>query len=60
MSPCVLQNARNVLVSSCAEEPSGVQGKLADLGLSRTIRQHQTHRTTTTVSTAWPCALLVS
>jgi hypothetical protein len=49
---CVPQNARNVLVSSCAAEACGVQGKLADLGLSRTIRQQQTHRTTNTVSNA--------
>lgn len=47
---CCLQNARNVLVASCSEAPSGVQAKVADLGLSRTVKQHQTHRTTTTVS----------
>lgn len=44
-----LQNARNVLVASCNDAPSGVQAKLADLGLSRSIKQHQTHRTTNTV-----------
>lgn len=45
----LLQNGRNVLVASCPEAPSGVQAKLADLGLSRSIKQHQTHRTTNTV-----------
>jgi hypothetical protein len=43
------QNARNVLVRS---SPSGgVVAKLADLGISRVIKQHSTHRTTNTVGT---------
>jgi hypothetical protein len=44
-----LQNARNVLVASCSSMPAGVTAKLADLGLSRSIKQHATHRTTNTV-----------
>jgi hypothetical protein len=51
--PCMhmllLQNARNVLVASCSEAPLGVTGKIGDLGLSRSIKAHQTHRTTNTV-----------
>jgi hypothetical protein len=45
----VLQNARNVLVRSSAS--GGVVAKLADLGISRVIKQHSTHRTTNTVGT---------
>jgi serine/threonine protein kinase len=48
---CCLQNARNVLVASCSEAACGVQGKLADFGLSRSIKQHHTHRTTNTIGT---------
>jgi hypothetical protein len=44
------QNANNVLVSSCEASPNGLVAKLADLGLSRVINQHRTHRTTHTVS----------
>jgi hypothetical protein len=45
----LLQNARNVLVRS---SPSGgVVAKLADLGISRVVKQHSTHRTTNTVGT---------
>lgn len=44
-------NARNVLVASCSEAPLGVTGKIGDLGLSRSIKAHQTHRTTNTVGT---------
>lgn len=44
-------NARNVLVSSCSTAPYGAVAKLADLGLSRCIRQHATHKTTNTVGT---------
>jgi serine/threonine protein kinase len=44
-------NARNVLVSSCDDAPGGVVAKLADLGMSRVLRQHATHKTTNTVGT---------
>jgi len=44
-----VQNARNVLVAGSSEASIGVQGKLADLGLSRSVTQHKTHRTTNTV-----------
>lgn len=44
-------NARNVLVSSCPDVLHGVVAKLADLGLSRVIRLHSTHKTTNTVGT---------
>lgn len=47
---CPFQNARNVLVTSSANSPLGVSAKLADLGLSRTIKQ-SSHRTTHTVGT---------
>lgn len=47
----MLQNARNVLVSSSSTAPYGHTAKIADLGLSRTVKQHQTHRTTNTVGT---------
>ena len=43
------QNARNVLVSSDGACDCGMVAKLADLGLSRMIKQHATHRTTETV-----------
>ncbi|KAF6255835.1 kinase-like domain-containing protein [Scenedesmus sp. NREL 46B-D3] len=42
-------NARNVLVRSA--DGGGVVAKLADLGISRVIKQHSTHRTTNTVGT---------
>lgn len=45
-----LQNARNVLVASNSDAAGGVTAKLSDLGLSRSIKQHNTHRTTNTVS----------
>jgi hypothetical protein len=45
----LLQNARNVLVSSSAGAECGMVAKLADLGLSRVLQQHKTHRTTQTV-----------
>jgi hypothetical protein len=48
----VLQNARNVLVCSSRSAPYGMVAKLADLGLSRVIKQHSTHRTTNTVSSS--------
>jgi hypothetical protein len=48
------QNANNVLVSSCEASPNGLVAKLADLGLSRVINQHRTHRTTHTVSNVVP------
>ncbi|WIA11661.1 hypothetical protein OEZ85_011762 [Tetradesmus obliquus] len=44
-------NARNVLVSSSRCAPYGLVAKLADLGLSRVIKQHSIHRTTNTVGT---------
>jgi hypothetical protein len=47
--PALPQNARNVLVRSSASR--GVVAKLADLGISRIIKQHSTHRTTSTVGT---------
>ena len=46
-----VQNARNVLVSSSSTAQFGVVAKLADLGLSRVIKQHSTHRTTATYGT---------
>jgi hypothetical protein len=45
----MLQNSRNVLVSSSASAEGGMVAKLADLGLSRVLQQHKTHRTTQTV-----------
>eukprot|EP00775_Hariotina_reticulata_P003757 gene3757-4016_t len=44
-------NARNVLVSSTSTTPLGMVAKLSDLGLSRVVKQHSTHRTTNTVGT---------
>ncbi|WIA34787.1 hypothetical protein OEZ86_013090 [Tetradesmus obliquus] len=44
-------NSRNVLVASSASSPCGMTAKLADLGLSRALQQHTTHRTTQTVGT---------
>lgn len=63
-----LQNGRNVLVASCSEAAIGVRCKLGDFGLSRSVKQHQTHRTTNTVRAegccmtaaevaAWPCSV---
>lgn len=46
-----LQNARNVLITSSSSSLGGYSAKLADLGLSRTIKQHTTHHTTCTVGT---------
>jgi hypothetical protein len=63
--PVLLQNCRNVLVRSNAAVPGGATAKLADFGLSRAMKQHQTHRTTKTCGTmshmvsgecAWACA----
>lgn len=51
-SRCIVHgdlNARNVLVASSAASPIKVAAKLADLGLSRCIKQHGTHHTTCTV-----------
>jgi hypothetical protein len=45
------QNCRNVLVRSNASAPGGATAKLADFGLSRAMKQHQTHRTTKTCGT---------
>jgi hypothetical protein len=47
----LLQNCRNVLVRSNAAVPGGATAKLADFGLSRAMKQHQTHRTTKTCGT---------
>jgi hypothetical protein len=47
----VPQNCRNVLVRSNASAPGGATAKLADFGLSRAMKQHQTHRTTKTCGT---------
>jgi hypothetical protein len=47
----LLQNSRNVLVASSAAVECGMVAKLADLGLSRAIKQHKTHRTTNTIGT---------
>jgi hypothetical protein len=44
-------NARNVLIASSSTAPYGAVAKLADLGLSRVIRQQATHKTTNTVGT---------
>jgi hypothetical protein len=45
------QNCRNVLVRSNPVAPGGATAKLADFGLSRAMKQHQTHRTTKTCGT---------
>jgi hypothetical protein len=50
-APLLLQNARNVLVSSNAAAAAGLTAKLADFGLSRAMKQQQTHRTTQTCGT---------
>jgi hypothetical protein len=50
----LLQNSHNVLVSSGSTAQYGLVAKIADLGLSRVIKQHATHRTTRTVSTCIP------
>jgi serine/threonine protein kinase len=47
----LLQNCRNVLVRSNPGVPGGATAKLADFGLSRAMKQHQTHRTTKTCGT---------
>jgi hypothetical protein len=47
-----MQNAHNVLVASSSVAPHGLVAKVADLGLSRVLKQHATHRTTRTVSGA--------
>eukprot|EP00775_Hariotina_reticulata_P003316 gene3316-3593_t len=44
-------NARNVLVASSDKSSTGVVAKVSDLGLSRVIKHHETHRTTNTVGT---------
>lgn len=46
----LLQNARNVLVVSNGASACGMTAKVADLGLSRSIKQNS-HRTTNTVGT---------
>eukprot|EP00878_Enallax_costatus_P040109 GHUV01046099.1.p1 GENE.GHUV01046099.1~~GHUV01046099.1.p1 ORF type:complete len:113 (+),score=26.00 GHUV01046099.1:14-352(+) len=47
---CCFQNAHNVMVSSSPTAPYGLVAKIADLGLSRIIKQQATHRTTKTAS----------
>lgn len=42
-------NAHNVLVASSSVAHHGLVAKVADLGLSRVLKQHATHRTTQTV-----------
>ncbi|WIA36739.1 hypothetical protein OEZ86_008009 [Tetradesmus obliquus] len=44
-------NSHNVLVSSGSTAQYGLVAKIADLGLSRVVKQHATHRTTRTVGT---------
>jgi hypothetical protein len=44
-----LQNSRNVLVASSAAAECGMVAKVADLGLSRAVKQNKTHRTTDTI-----------
>lgn len=46
----VLQNAHNVLVASSSVARHGLVAKVADMGLSRVLKQQATHRTTSTVS----------
>lgn len=53
-SPNAPQNARNVLVASDPSSACGLTAKLADLGLSRSIKLHATHHTTCTVRRAVP------
>jgi hypothetical protein len=51
--PCgvfITQNAHNVLIASSPAAPGGLVAKIADLGLSRVLKQDATHRTTRTVS----------
>jgi hypothetical protein len=45
----MLQNAHNVLVASSPVARHGLVAKVADLGLSRVLKQQATHRTTSTV-----------
>lgn len=47
----LLQNARNVLVSSCTSSDLGMCAKVADLGLARCLAHHATHRTTNSCGT---------
>jgi hypothetical protein len=47
-----LQNSHNVLVTSSSTAQYGMVAKIADLGLSRVIKQQATHRTTRTVGAA--------
>jgi hypothetical protein len=51
LSLFVIQNARNVLLSSSSVATLGVVAKLADLGLSRIVRSHRSHHSTNTVGT---------
>lgn len=49
VSSVVVQNAHNVLVASSSVARHGLVAKVADLGLSRVLKQQATHRTTGTV-----------
>jgi serine/threonine protein kinase len=53
LRPCLLspQNSRNVLVATDAASEAGATAKIADLGISKAIAQHKTHRTTTNLGT---------
>jgi serine/threonine protein kinase len=46
-----MQNSRNVLVATDAASDAGTTAKIADLGISKAIAQHKTHRTTTNLGT---------
>ncbi|WIA37838.1 hypothetical protein OEZ86_014694 [Tetradesmus obliquus] len=44
-------NSRNVLVATDTASEAGATAKIADLGISKAIAQHKTHRTTTNLGT---------
>ncbi|KAF6262724.1 hypothetical protein COO60DRAFT_1674556 [Scenedesmus sp. NREL 46B-D3] len=44
-------NSRNVLVATDSASEAGATAKIADLGISKAIAQHKTHRTTTNLGT---------
>jgi hypothetical protein len=47
----LLQNCRNCLVASDPAAKYGACAKIADLGVSRALQQHKTHRTTQNLGT---------
>jgi hypothetical protein len=47
----LLQNCRNCLVASDPTGKYGACAKIADLGVSRALQQHKTHRTTQNLGT---------